>query len=624
MNLLSRCLVMDIETATVGSKPNKEVDKLRYVGFKLPNGKNMVFHYSQKESIQNIISMYPVIIGHNIKDRMYKHFEMGYDVHIMERYGFNFFTKNHKRITFIDTQEIIEKRAKSMMGLDLVLGQFSLKYLSQYFNLKSKKGEFDYNLLQKESLKGEEYILMKEYLESDLNVTYQLFMYLYNFFSGFIEFCKPKDKVTFKWLTSSSGSLAYKIICFQAGLPEVYKKESVRARKQFKGGYVSLPERDYASGEIYCVDFSSLYPHMFIGGNLYSKYKPQEITGGLFPKENDYWDGGEIYGVGKNKIQGKYSRKQGKIESTLKKFYDLRVQIKKDMKKLGKKTDEYKYLNKKQYAIKILINTMYGISGSECFSSVYDLQTASDCTAMARTSIIYARGKLLEHGYDVIYSDTDSAYVVDVFKDKKRLESICRAISKKQINSFNIKIDSHDFEIENKKPFKKMWFFKNDKGRYNKKHYMIQTFDDEIKVKGLKIIKGDCSSLSKKVFKDYIIPHFKASEGDFYITPTKLLQWIKSVAESENKLLEKRYRVNDKSSYKSMSCIQAQISMRYGAGEHYLIDNKYIGAGKNKKKATLKELKRSFGEEWLKAVNLNEYLKELNAFVKPNQRKKYK
>jgi len=621
MNLLNKCLVMDIETATVNDKPDKKRDSLRYVGFMLPNGEKMIFHYSQKDAIQNIISMYPIIVGHNLKDRRYKHLEMGYDVAVMRRHGYVFKTHDGKKITFVDTQEIIEKRAKTMMGLDLALGQFNLRFLAEFFKFDSKKGEFDYSLLHKQMLIGEEYALLKEYLESDLDVTYNLFKYLYDFFSGFIEFCSPKDQIEMKWLMASSGAIAYKIICYQAGLPEIYDDKAVKVSKKFEGGFVALPHMDYVQGDIYCIDFNSLYPHMFMGGNLYSQYKPQQITGGLFPAENDYWDGGTIYGNGDDAVKGKYSRVVGKIEKVIRKFYTVRVATKKKMKLHKKDSEEYKKLYKLQYAIKIFINTIYGISGSPCFKSVYNLTTASDCTAMARTSEKYAGEVLKKHGYKLLYGDTDSWYVLDVFNDINRLRAICGAISKKLMNSFNVKIDSHEFEIENDKPFKKMWFFKNDKGVFNKKNYVIQTHDDQIKVKGLKVIKGDCSELAKKVFKNHVIPHLQASGEDFYLSRGKLLRWLKDTAQSDTRLLMKRARVGSLNSYKSMSCIQAQISMRYGSGEHYLISNKYIGAGKSKKRAKLEELQRSFGQEWIKAVDMNPYMRDLAAFIPPKERK---
>jgi DNA polymerase elongation subunit (family B) len=605
MNLLNKCCVFDIETATVEEHPSPSLDKLRYVGFRLPNGKKLVFHYSQKAAIQNIISMYPILIGHNIKKRKYRHLDMGYDVEVMERHGYKFFTKNNKRTVFVDTQHIIETRAKSMMRLDLGLGQFSLAYLAKYFKLEHKKGNFDYSKLQKERLVGEGLKEMTEYLHADLDTTYDLFKYLYDFFSGFQEFMKPQDVLGMKWLTSSSGSSAYKIICHKAGLPELYNDKATMKNKAYQGGYVAKPKLRYAEGNIYCIDFASLYPHMFIGGNLYSPTK-------------DGWNGGTLYNQGVDAVKGTYSTEQGKIERVLQELYTTRVEVKKQMKTLEKGTEEYKNLDRKQYAIKIVINTMYGISGSPTFTSVYNLTTASDCTAMARRSIKYAREVLKENGYECLYTDTDSVYVLDVSNDYDRLWKICNEITKDQIDSFNIKVPTHDFEIESK--IKKIWFFQDDKGEYLKKHYAYLTEDGKLKLKGIKLVKGDCSKLAQEVYQNHIKQHLIASGEDFFLSKGKLLDWIKVAGTANKQLLAKRYRVGSLTAYKNTTSIQAQISMRYGVGEHYLVDNKHIGAGKIKKKARIEELEKSFGKDWINAVDLKPYLQDLSCFIHPRER----
>ena len=79
---------------------------------------------------------------------------------------------------------------------------------------------------------------------------------------------------------------------------------------------------------------------------------------------------------------------------------------------------------KERLAIKILINTIFGISGSPKFKSVYNETTASDITAMGRRTILHARTCLEQKGYECLYTDTDSIFFKDPFgseyKVKKR------------------------------------------------------------------------------------------------------------------------------------------------------------------------------------------------------------
>jgi len=55
--------------------------QLRYVGFRNYKGRNVCYHYTEKEKIQAVIDYFPYIVGHNIKE---------YDIPLMERHGFKF------------------------------------------------------------------------------------------------------------------------------------------------------------------------------------------------------------------------------------------------------------------------------------------------------------------------------------------------------------------------------------------------------------------------------------------------------------------------------------------------------------------------------------------------------
>jgi len=260
----------------------------------------------------------------------------------------------------------------------------------------------------------------------------------------------------------------------------------------------------------------------------------------------------------------------------------------------------------------------YGISGSPRFSSVYDLITASDCTAMARRSIKYARSQLEKNGYKCLYTDTDSVYVLDTFKDKVRLMALADKITKDQIDSFNIKVETHKFDLEC--AIKQVWFFRDDTGKFLKKHYMYRKDNDELIVKGISIVKGNCSQIAKDVFSNHIKPHLFEAGEDFYITPSTILSWVKDTSERNSTLLVRRYRVNPITSYKTTTSIQAQISFRYGAGEHYLIENRFIGVGKGKKYAKIDELQKAFGTKWIDAVELGSHYEDLTVFIRPNER----
>ncbi|MGM0641503.1 MAG: LAGLIDADG family homing endonuclease [Thermotogota bacterium] len=377
-------LVFDIETETFG-KPNPHKDKLKFIGFQFPSGTKLMYNYLQKEAIQSIFRRFRNISGHNIKY---------YDVPILERFGIEFKTFTNKRHIMLDTYEILSKRAKSLMRLNLGKGEMSLRQLCKRFGLSSK-GDMDYNILKKNSWNKEELALIKEYLYGDLQSSTELLDYLENYFHGFKHFLSRKDVKELKWLTSSSGSFAYKAICHRTGLPEIYDD---RAKRQKFRAAISWVRNDIKSAEnVVAVDFKSLYPHMMIGGNLYTPAKEGE----------DFWNGMGVYlpylEDREHGIRGKYSRKRGKVEEFLKELFDSRNEDKKEMKKLDKNSDRYRFLDKIQYAKKIILNTSYGIAGNPTFKSVYDVIRANDITAMARRSLVHATDVYESYGYELIY-----------------------------------------------------------------------------------------------------------------------------------------------------------------------------------------------------------------------------
>jgi DNA polymerase II len=351
---------------------------------------------------------------------------------------------------------------------------------------------------------------------------------------------------------------------------------------------------------IYYFDFKSLYPVMMMGGNLYSPAKPNE----------KYWQGSGVYPShyinNYDGVKGKYSRKQGVIEKII---YDL-------LKKRTETKDAAQSL-----AIKIIINTMYGILPNGVFKSVYNRQAAEDCTAMARRSAHYARTVFAEHGYTVIYGDTDSMFVKDPFHDEKRILNLAKQISKTQMESMNIPCDFHDLKLECK--IKRMYFFRDNDDHFIKKNYIYIQEDDKVKVKGLRIVKGNCSKLAVRVWEQTIKPMF-INDNFSPFTFDTLLSEIKKVALEDPTLLEKRYRVKNVKTYKNDTGLSAQIAKAFGPGEKWLVINRRLGPGKQNHYATIEMLKNKYGESWIDMVRLESYLADLSEFIIVAERKNIK
>ena len=138
---------------------------------------------------------------------------------------------------------------------------------------------------------------------------------------------------------------------------------------------------------IIIMDFASLYPSIMRAYNL----SPDTMT----------------------VIDGKpgFTKEvKGIVPGILERLYNERVAIKKEMKQETNK-DRKNLLNAKQYAIKILLNSIYGFFGYTK-SRLFEVAIASKVTEVGRDTIINTKG-VAENvkGCVVIGGDTDSIFV---------------------------------------------------------------------------------------------------------------------------------------------------------------------------------------------------------------------
>jgi DNA polymerase elongation subunit (family B) len=359
---------------------------------------------------------------------------------------------------------------------------------------------------------------------------------------------------------------------------------------------------------------------MMIGGNLFSPTR-------LKPPHS--WQGSGIYASKyqneQDGIAGCYLKEQGKIEKTIYSLLKKRIALKQLIKTLKKNSPEYDTCKKQILAVKILINTMYGTMGSPIFKSIYSLQGAADCTAMARRSIKHTRTVFEDENYECLYTDTDSVFVLDTLNNKEKIQQLANYITNIQKESFNIPLETHKLELE--KSIKRMWFFKDDAGKYIKKHYIYVDEHDELTAKGLSVIKGNCSKLAQEYWNNVLSNEFVSNTFE-WLEPEILLIELKRLAKADPTLLEKRYRVNPPETYKvregkdEATGLNYQISKKFGVGEHWLVINKHIGPGKGNHYAPITMLKDKYGDAWVDRVCFEEYMSELSPFILPENRNK--
>ena len=191
---------------------------------------------------------------------------------------------------------------------------------------------------------------------------------------------------------------------------------------EISGGYVKSP--DYGikyKTPIFALDFASLYPSVmrtynishdsFIRDEELEKFKQNNIPYHTFQlttkKINiiDHLDKPELTGI-VPKILADLLNRRKQIKKGL-----IAIKTKKELcsKEDAEKLEfEERDLDQKQKAVKVLANSIYGITGARTAGTLYRKEIAECVTMNGRTLIQESERFVKSKGYDVIYIDTDS------------------------------------------------------------------------------------------------------------------------------------------------------------------------------------------------------------------------
>lgn len=514
-------------------------------------------------------------------DRILTYNGNNFDLPILKNHGINL-----EYWQSIDLYEIMKKR--ETLFFPKGFSSLSLKNVIKKLHPENEeqKIDIDYSIFQKEIFTEEELIEIKKYLERDLRLTKLLWEDLKEKFEPFKEFVNKEDSERLKYITSSTATLGYKMICYAADIEEKWGEN--KKQISYEGGYVQTPKKESSKGNILYLDFASLYPMVYIHANLFS-------SNCSCCNREQKWHG---HGKEKWKPIGYYcKKKQGKIEEVIKKFYLLR----KEYKKIG---------DSREQALKICLNSLYGSSAREAFIQTYSPTTASDCCILAQQIIKYSIEQLENKNFGIaLYADTDSIFL-ELAEDKTKEECLefCKKLSKEISNSFPFPWPE-EFNLKLEDEIKYINFFKDYLGVLKKKNYLYVNKNNKLIVKGLDIIQRDCSKLSQLIFdkylKEQIIDNLDCKFSFEYINSL-----IKSELKKDLLLLAKKFTTRD--SYNSATTIYADIVEKYGSGEIYLIKNFKLGAGLNKiKYCSINESKNlSF-----KDLDLSDCWSELKPFI---------
>ncbi len=252
-----------------------------------------------------------------------------------------------------------------------------------------------------------------------------------------------------------------------------------RLLQMYKGGYVKEPLPGLHEN-IAVLDFSSLYPTIIISHNI--SLETVNCGHAECREKNS----------GPNK-QWFCMKKKGMISSILQELFEKRMRIKKQLKQ--ERGKERLLLNARQHALKILMNSFYGYLGYSR-SRFYSRECASAITAWGRHYVTEVGAAAEKAGFTVLYSDTDSEFlIIPKGKSKEDVEKFVEQINKQLPDVMNLEVEGF---------YKRGIFVTKDSGEGAKKKYALIDFDDKLKIVGFEYVRRDWARIAKETQKEVI------------------------------------------------------------------------------------------------------------------------
>ena len=234
--------------------------------------------------------------------------------------------------------------------------------------------------------------------------------------------------------------------------------------ESYRGAIVLEPRKGVHEG-IAVLDFSSMYPSIMIKYNI----GPDTLVTDEVCED--------CYEAPETRHKFRKDR-DSFLKVALLTLVEARKRVREEMKKYSPDTPEYRLLDARQRALKVLANACYGYMAwvgarwycKECAEAVADFGRET-----IRKAIMLAKSL----GLDVIYGDTDSLFVK---YSKEAVEELIKLIEKEL--GLEIKVD---------KIYQRIFFTEA------KKRYIGLTIDGRIDVVGFEAVRGDWAEIAKEM-----------------------------------------------------------------------------------------------------------------------------
>ncbi|MCY4730050.1 DNA-directed DNA polymerase [Natronomonas gomsonensis] len=262
--------------------------------------------------------------------------------------------------------------------------------------------------------------------------------------------------------------------------------------EEYEGGAVFDPISGVKE-MVSVLDLKSLYPMCMVTINASpeTKVNPQSYDGETYVAPN-----------------GTHFRKEpdGMIRAMVDELLEEREEKKSLRNDNDPGTDAYETYDRQQAAVKVIMNSLYGVLGWDRFR-LYDKEMGAAVTATGRDVIEFTESAAADLDKEVIYGDTDSV-MLELEHDISKEEAIEQSFEiEEHINdaydefAAELNADSHRFQIEFEKLYRR--FFQAGKKKRYAGHIVWKEGKDvdDIDITGFEYKRSDIAPITKEVQK---------------------------------------------------------------------------------------------------------------------------
>jgi DNA polymerase I len=274
---------------------------------------------------------------------------------------------------------------------------------------------------------------------------------------------------------------------------ELIPKRVEQPYRPYAGGLVLKPQAGLHEN-IAVLDFKSMYPNIMIAYNLspdtYVSPKEKVPASGVFTAPE---------------VKHRFRKApSGFYKEILTYLIGVRGEIRGKMKELNLETVEYRVLDARQKAVKVITNAAYGYAGWTG-ARWYIKPVAEAASAWGRHTIQTAIDMAEKSGLKVVYGDTDSLFVS---YDEKKTWELEKEIEKEL-----------GLDVEQGEVYVRIFFTEA------KKRYAGLRKDGSLDIVGLEVIRGDWAEVAKNVQEHVLEIILKEKSAE------KAVSYVQSVIE---------------------------------------------------------------------------------------------